>query len=123
MVGEVLLPQVDDLVPSATLALRLVHRGVGILQELLRPLVAPCSVQAMPTLMVMATSMPDSTNGVAKAASIRAATASISAGASRSSQRMTNSSPDIRASVSPGRIVALSRSATATRSWSPTRWP
>ena len=56
----------------------------------------------MPTLIVIATWMPDSTNGASKAASIRAATASISAGASRSSQTMTNSSPDMRARVSPG---------------------
>ena len=41
VVGEVLLAQVDDLVAGAALALRLVHRGVGVLQELLGELVAP----------------------------------------------------------------------------------
>ena len=36
-----LLAQVDDLVPGTALALRLVHRGVGVLEELLGELVAP----------------------------------------------------------------------------------
>ena len=41
LVGEVLLAQVDDLVPGPAFALRLVHRGVGVLEELLGELVAP----------------------------------------------------------------------------------
>ena len=39
LVGPMLLAQVDDLVAGAALALRLVHRGVGVLQELLRQLI------------------------------------------------------------------------------------
>ena len=41
LVGEVLLAQVDDLVAGTAFALRLVHRRVGVLEELLGELVAP----------------------------------------------------------------------------------
>ena len=58
----------------------------------------------MPTLTLVATDFaPGRTNGPETAAQIRAAIASTSASSLMSSQRTTNSSPDMRASVSPER--------------------
>ena len=64
----------------------------------------------MPTLAVTSASAPGRTNGAAAtAAQIRAAITSTSAGSLRSSHRITNSSPAMRARVSPERSAAVSR--------------
>ena len=70
-------------------------------------------VNAIPMLAVIFTSPIESERARQLAASIRTAITSASEGSSRSSQRITNSSPDRRASVSPGRSTPVSRSATA----------
>ncbi len=61
--------------------------------------------------------------GEANASLIRLAMSSTSLASLRSSHRITNSSPDTRARVSPGRSRPLNRRPTAISNASPTGWP
>ena len=106
VIGDALLTEVDRRVPGAAFALRLVHRGVGDLQHLLRRRCCPRPANAMPTLALTWTSTSVRKNVSASAAPIRAASGPPCDVSSRSSHRITNSSPPSRASVSPARSMA-----------------
>lgn len=77
----------------------------------------------MPMLASTSTSVSPRWKGRASAAPMRATIMSACAGASRSSHRTANSSPDRRASVSTGRSTFPSHSPTATSRSSPVRCP
>ena len=68
---------------------------------------------AMPTLACTMNSRPATVNGVRIAEQTRAATEATSSTPEASSRRMANSSPPMRATVSPGRTHELRRSAAA----------
>ena len=61
--------------------------------------------------------------GALRASAMRSATRSAISVVPPVSSSSANSSPPNRATVSPGRADALSRSPTTTSSWSPTGWP
>jgi hypothetical protein len=83
----------------------------------------PPDASAMPTLMVTNTSASPSANGAVATCATRSAIASACASSAMPSQRMVNSSPPKRATVSPGRMTSWSRLPSATSSRSPALWP
>ena len=78
---------------------------------------------ATPMLAEMLASSLASRKGSANRRRIRSATASASVLRPSPSHSTANSSPPMRATVSPGRTLADSRTATAASSSSPARWP
>ncbi len=119
VVGQALFAHVDHPVPGASLALGLVHRGVGVLEDLLGDVVAAAREGDADTGADLDLDARQD-KGLPRASSMRVARGSTCAVFSRSSHRMTNSSPARRARVSPGRRSSVRRPATATRSSSPT---
>jgi hypothetical protein len=119
--GHAPFPHVDHLVGGAPTPLGLVHGDVGLAEQDLG--IGLGGGKEMPTLADTSTTTSSSAKGLARARTIRLATMWIWRLSEIASHRRTNSSPESRASVSPGRMSDAMRSATATRSSSPTRCP
>ena len=114
---------VEELQLRLAVLLGLVHRGVGVAQQLLggrrrcrrRPR-CRCSTERKRW-------RPSRTNGRLISSATRSAIRRRSDRLMIRSSRITNSSPPKRAIVSPGRTAPVRRSAAATSSSSPARWP
>jgi hypothetical protein len=77
----------------------------------------------MPMLAVTKVSRPETANGAARRSSTFWATGGAFSGDARSPRMTTNSSPLMRATVSPLRTQASRRRATSFSSSSPAAWP
>ena len=108
--------------PASAATLGLIERAVGMQEQVGGVLVASADT-ATPTLALIVIEFGAIANGASSTAWMRKAICSACSRSAMSSHTTRNSSPAIRASVSPGRRALVRRCATAISSRSPTRCP